>query len=277
MDLPGELQERKKELSCIYRVVQSLGLQNPLEKTLSDVARSLHGALTHPEKMTAGIHLDTNEVWYPSDHPEPENRHTTPILSGNQAIGEIIIVWEPDHSLLPQEAQLAESVAALLAHNAEQRQAEAELRKAIDAENRKTVALAEVLLQIEEQHRRSQADLQQDLQSRIFPLLSRLEQLLAGAAERALLEALRNSLLQCGASRSSRHRELSLHLSPREQEVAHLIASGLSTKQIAQALGITGSTVERHRHNIRKKAGISCEGIHLASFLRNRADSLLPL
>ncbi|SIQ14882.1 regulatory protein, luxR family [Alkalispirochaeta americana] len=282
MDLPGELQEREKELSCIYRVTKDLSPQKALEKTLSDVARALHQALAHPETMTVGILLDTSEYWYPGPGPtgktppvsqEPENHQTTPIVSRNGTLGEIHIIGGSAHSLLPQEARLAEAVAALLANNAEQRQAEAELTEAMAAENRKTVALTEVLAQIEEQQHHYQTDLQQDLNSRIFPILSRLESFLTGPAEKALGAALRNALLQFGAPRTSRHRELSLRLSPREQEIADLIASGLSTKQIAHALGITGSTIERHRHNIRKKAGISCESVHLASFLRNTAST----
>ena len=42
-------------------------------------------------------------------------------------------------------------------------------------------------------------------------------------------------------------------LSQREREVLQCIASGLSSKQCAQELGITPRTVERHVENLRNK------------------------
>lgn len=47
------------------------------------------------------------------------------------------------------------------------------------------------------------------------------------------------------------------HLSAREREVLGMIAKGLTTKQIAQALGLSPRTVESHRAAIAAKAGTS--------------------
>ena len=45
-------------------------------------------------------------------------------------------------------------------------------------------------------------------------------------------------------------------LSPREREVAQLIAAGLSNKHIASRLFIAGSTVKDHVHHILQKTGL---------------------
>lgn len=42
----------------------------------------------------------------------------------------------------------------------------------------------------------------------------------------------------------------------RELEVAQLIAEGNGNKQIAQRLGISAKTVESHRRNAMRKAGV---------------------
>lgn len=47
------------------------------------------------------------------------------------------------------------------------------------------------------------------------------------------------------------------HLSERERQVLELIANGLTTKQIAVALGLSPRTVESHRATIAAKAGTS--------------------
>ena len=44
-------------------------------------------------------------------------------------------------------------------------------------------------------------------------------------------------------------------LTPREREVLHLIADGLSAKEIASDLGISTKTVEAHRTSLMRKLG----------------------
>jgi DNA-binding NarL/FixJ family response regulator len=45
-------------------------------------------------------------------------------------------------------------------------------------------------------------------------------------------------------------------LTPREEEVVKLIAEGYSTREIANTLGISAKTVDRHRANILQKLGL---------------------
>ncbi len=54
-----------------------------------------------------------------------------------------------------------------------------------------------------------------------------------------------------------------------ELEICNLIKNGLPNKEIAVLLQISLLTVERHRHNIRKKLHIDNEKINLATFLRD--------
>ena len=44
-------------------------------------------------------------------------------------------------------------------------------------------------------------------------------------------------------------------LSPREREVARLVASGLTNKEVAHELGVTEGTAKLHVHNIFEKLG----------------------
>ena len=44
-----------------------------------------------------------------------------------------------------------------------------------------------------------------------------------------------------------KERNLNVELTPRQQDVLRMVANGLSTKQIAEELGISGKTVESHR------------------------------
>lgn len=57
-------------------------------------------------------------------------------------------------------------------------------------------------------------------------------------------------------------------ISARELMVIEYMADGLSSKEIAEKMGITPKTVEVHRHNVMKKTEAK-NAVHLiASFLR---------
>ena len=64
-------------------------------------------------------------------------------------------------------------------------------------------------------------------------------------------------------------RELAL-LTPREVQICNLIASGLTSKQIAVAMKVTVDAVYSHRLHIRKKVGLDLSGEPLATWLRFR-------
>jgi two-component system nitrate/nitrite response regulator NarL len=44
-------------------------------------------------------------------------------------------------------------------------------------------------------------------------------------------------------------------LSPRERQIAHLVAQGLSNKEVARELGLSDGTVKINLHNIFQKLG----------------------
>jgi two-component system, NarL family, nitrate/nitrite response regulator NarL len=49
-------------------------------------------------------------------------------------------------------------------------------------------------------------------------------------------------------------------LTPREREIAALVARGLSNKEVARQLGISGATIKNHVHNILQKLDIRRRG-----------------
>lgn len=57
-------------------------------------------------------------------------------------------------------------------------------------------------------------------------------------------------------------------LSAREQEVTHLVATGLANKEIARRLHVSEGTVKLHLHSIYRKLGIKSR-FALAALIRN--------
>lgn len=80
--------------------------------------------------------------------------------------------------------------------------------------------------------------------------------------DQAILDAVAAAMRRCDeVLQASHRREEAGHalaaLSPREQEVARLVAQGQPNKLIAAALGISEKTVHIHRQHVMEKAGVS--------------------
>ena len=63
---------------------------------------------------------------------------------------------------------------------------------------------------------------------------------------------------------------MDLKLSPAQLQVANLIKQGKSSKQIAELLGLSVQTVDKHRSHIRKKLGVNNKDITLRDVLMSK-------
>src|SRR5512138_3309933 len=74
-----DLQERAKELNCLYRVDEILGREEAsLDDVLSDVTRTLPAGFQHPDLCVARILLGTRLFEPPGFSPSPQ-RMSAPI------------------------------------------------------------------------------------------------------------------------------------------------------------------------------------------------------
>ena len=60
------------------------------------------------------------------------------------------------------------------------------------------------------------------------------------------------------------------HLSPREIEILHLLARGLSNKEIGAQLGVVEGTVKIHITNIFSKLGVSDRAAAVVEYTRTK-------
>ena len=99
-----------------------------------------------------------------------------------------------------------------------------------------------------------------------------------------LLEAVRVALDRDTLRRKDEEALTALHanfsaLTEREKEVMGLISRGLSNKQIASEMGISGATVKVHRANIMRKmhAGSLAELIRMTDLLRRASKAFVGI
>ena len=86
--------------------------------------------------------------------------------------------------------------------------------------------------------------------------------------DKKYIDILEKSLKSLTSSFGRNVSEKKFKLSPREVEVANLIKSGISGKEISAMLNISFKTVETHRNKIRKKLDILNKDINLTTYLQ---------
>jgi DNA-binding NarL/FixJ family response regulator len=86
-------------------------------------------------------------------------------------------------------------------------------------------------------------------------------------------DSINSALLRGIASNGPRSKRKTTPLTEREHEVANLVASGCTNKEIATQLQIAPGTVKSHVHNVIRKLGVARRG-HVSSVLPH--DGLSP-
>jgi len=279
------LREREKELACIYAICL-LAAGAPEPRTASEgVAKALCAAMRHEDKARCRIEFknlrsgaqvavaaDRNGP-LPPDDGECDNQ--VPCLCAGLA-GESADGWSgticlsytrPELAFLPQEKSLLESVLVVFSSMLRTAELFSRLRATTDNLASKNIALREVLSTIEQEKAQVSQAYRDRLALDILPLAER-------AGDRGILPERREAYVSLLIDEVKRQmaamgpaKDLPPSLSLREREIALQVRNGRTSKEIGEILGIAEATVERHRHNIRKKYRIVDTQANLASLL----------
>ncbi|KAF5051930.1 PAS fold protein [anaerobic digester metagenome] len=178
-------------------------------------------------------------------------------------------VQGPDGELLGYVGTLAEITArkneeALLARHSEE--LEERVRERTAELSGMNVALEVLLRKRAEDREELERAVLANVRRRILPALERLEAACRGEAE-PLAAEIRHGLQELTDPFRHRLSTACQDLTPAELRVADLIREGLSTKEIAARLGVGTSTVDTHRHGIRRKLGLDTRRANLRAYL----------
>jgi len=127
-------------------------------------------------------------------------------------------------------------------------------------------ALKVLLRQREEDREEVEQAVLANVRRRIAPALDRLEAACRGADAHALFVDVRAGIKELTEPFCHRLSTACQRLTPTEIQVAELIREGLSTKEIAVRLGVGTSTIDSHRHHIRRKLGFKDRQANLRAY-----------
>ena len=139
------------------------------------------------------------------------------------------------------------------------------LRQQKSALEQKTIALREVIGQIEVEKNEIKDDITTNVKKVILPIMEKIR---LKNPSNEYIDFLWQQLEQLTSSFVRKITHISPKLTLREIEICSMIEYGHTNKEISGILNITCQTVEQHRKNIRNKLDISNKNINLASFLQ---------
>ncbi len=141
---------------------------------------------------------------------------------------------------------------------------------------RKTVSLEEVNTALRVLLKRREEDKTEleekvlfNMKDLVLPYIAKLEQSRLSENQKSFLTILKSNLNDIVSPFSRRLAASHLNLTPREVQVANLLKEDKITKEIAELLYMSESSVEFHRHNIRKKLGLVGKKINLRTYLQS--------
>lgn len=106
----------------------------------------------------------------------------------------------------------------------------------------------------------------------IYPYLEELDKCHLGADAKAYVNIINTHLKDLTAQASKTVAAKYLDFTPTEIRVADFIRDGRNSKEIARLLGLSPSSIQWHRKNIREKLGLTHKKVNLSTFLSSLAD-----
>jgi len=102
----------------------------------------------------------------------------------------------------------------------------------------------------------------------VMPYVDKLETISQNEAQQSYVNIIKLNLQNIVSSFATQFSKQSVNLTPREIQIANMINEDMTNKDIAAILYISESSVEFHRHNIRKKLGLVDKKVNLKTYLR---------
>jgi PAS domain S-box-containing protein len=285
-DLEHKVEERTAELSKAMEKLRSILDSSPDSITVTDTDAVIvdcnHATLKNLGFSSKGELLGKSalEIIAEKDHKKALKNLKAAAEKGSVHNIEYEIVRKDGHiypasisAAVIKDASGEMKGFVAIAHNLTQRkraekalkESEALLREQKLALEQKNIALGEIIAQIEIEKRKIKDDIAANAANVLLPILEKFQ---TDKATQKYVTLLRNHIEGLTSSFGGKMREMGTKLTSREMEICNMIKGGLSNKDIAQLLNISGQTVEGHRKKIRNKLDLTNKQVNLTAYLR---------
>ena len=130
----------------------------------------------------------------------------------------------------------------------------------------KNIALMEVISHIEIEKDKLKENIFANIDNLLLPIITKIR---VNGYSPEYTDLLEQNLKELTSSFGLKISDKNSRLTPREIEIANMIKTGLTSKEISSLLRLSIQTVEKHRVNIRNKLTITNTKTNLTSFLQH--------
>lgn len=191
---------------------------------------------------------------YPCHSPEEKRWYAIRVVPFRDKKSRKVIVT---HENITQIIQIQEAL----------KNKEAELREERERLEETNIALRVLLRQRDEDKKRIEETIYINVDRLVLPYVEQLRQGRLTEKQKTLTEVIDTNLRDIVSPFLRSLSAVNIMLTPQEIEVANMVRSGRSSKEIAEVLGISVSGVDFHRKKLRQKLGLTNSAKNLRSYL----------
>ena len=178
-----------------------------------------------------------------------------------------IKVAERTESLVEANEQLKKEIEERKQIEEQLREKENELQQKADHFEEVNTALKVLLKRREEDKEELEEKVVSNVKELIMPYIEELSDTNLDSKQRSFLNVIASNLENIVSPFAKNLTSRNLDFTPTQLQIAELIKSGKSTKDIAEIMETTDRAVEFHRNNIRDKLGLKHKKINLRTYL----------
>ncbi len=264
------LEERQKELSCIFSVLEVLSIPNiSYDDALRKIAKVIPEGFSIPNKTRVRISVNNKEMIQGGLGVSVDSIHESLYINNGDKVTLIVELFDESKkssvSFLPEEKKLLKGLADVVCAVMNRIEMEHTISEAYIILEQKNIALKEILFQIETEKKENQLKLWSIIDAQLTDFLDKKINVMQF---RDFMSKLKIDMLQPDSDLVFDTKDKLNLLSPREFQISKYIKSGMSNKEISDELGLSPATIEKHRHSIRRKLDLTNKNINLSVFLR---------
>ncbi len=160
-----------------------------------------------------------------------------------------------------------EEITALKLTEEALRASQAELTDQKQSLEETNIAMKVLLKQREEDKAELEKKVLNNVKDLVLPYVEKLKNSRLKAKDRTLVEIVDNHLQDIISPLLQRFANAKILLTPQEMQVASLVKDGKTSKEIADVLNVSETTINFHRKNLRVKFGLTNQRTNLRSYL----------
>lgn len=273
------LKSAEEEVRKSEKLFRTLVENTPVALLLVDQIGNILYVNPHFTELSGyGNELENIENWWEAAHPNKKEREAflKKLQEGNPIRVEIVDKYGLEKYVIAHFTKLPnnssfiayEDITAQHIYERALLKREKELHEKSEKLEEMNSALRVILSRMNSDKEELENKIYVNIRDLVMPYVDKLGNLFQSETQQSYVNIIKLNLQNIISSFAIHLTKQSVNFTPREIQIANMINENMTNKDIAAILCISESSVEFHRHNIRKKLGLVDKKVNLKTYLR---------